>query len=529
MKRKKQNRLLLILFILLIIFAIAYILLRQYNQQLEEEEALETQESTIAFLPENLDVSDIIGFSFIADKDVLQFEYSDDTWYLSTDHTCPLDQDIISSIVSNMNNLTARRQVDDSLEQLDTYGLDNPSNTITIVDADGVQATIYIGNANSVTDDYYIYMEDDTTVYTIESSFANAFNYDLTDLIQIEDFPEMSADLLTDVTVQKSDGTWTMDYKEEGDSSIDYTATSTWFLTTPNNIVSAMDSSLSSTMTSTVCGLTPESCIAYNITDSDLANYGLKDPAAKITVHYQEAVTVEAETETQGSSAASATSSSTAESDSTESQDTGESEDETKSTQSTQTVYEPRTLTFSIGIAEDKNGESTYYINWQDSKQIYSISEDTAKYFLDLSADSFTSMTPFNILPANVDQLKATVGDTTTTYKITRSSSVNEDEEETTKTTYTKNNEEISSEDFNVLYEKLQDLTAEKLYSKDNADEGVTGDAVTIELTLNNTEMKTVTFTMKPYDNNYYSVALNGTNTWLVNKMDVSTIIKKID
>jgi hypothetical protein len=524
-KRKKQNRLLLILLILLVIFLAAYVLLRQYNQDLEEQEAAETEESTIAFLPEDLDTSNIIGISFTSGQELLQFEYSEDTWYLSKDHNCPLDQDMMTSLQSNISSLTASREVADNLDDLASYGLDNPSNTVTVVDSNGVSATIYIGSLNSVTENYYIYMKDVDKVYTVESNFVNAFNYELTDLIQIEDVPTMSSDLLTKVTVQKSDGKWVMSYQEDGDTSLDYTATSTWFLTSPKKEVSAMDSSLSSTMTSTISSLSPESCVAYHIDDSDLKTYGLKNPAAKITVNYNEAVTVEVEDESESQESESAASESSADTSSVQSEESSE-EETTQAT--TKTVYEPRTFTFSIGQVTNKNKETSYYLNWDGSEQIYSISEDTATYFLDLNESSFIGMTPFNILSASIDQLDVTIDKETTTYKITRSSSVDEDNKETAETTYTKNDDEITAEEFDVLYEKLNELTAEKLYSEDEADEGVTGDTVSIKVQLNNTKMKDVTFTLKPFNTNYYSVALNGTDIWLVNKIDVSNIIKKV-
>jgi hypothetical protein len=389
--------------------------------------------------------------------------------------------------------MNAKRQVESSLDNSSDYGLDSPTRTVTVADTSGNQMTIYFGNSNDITGDYYVYTDTTDAVYTTESSNYEAFNYGLMDLVSIDSLPSIDSSLIKNITVDKTDGKWLMTYKESGDSDIDYTNQLTWFVTNPSKTESGMDASEASELTSDVSGISTSTCVAYNVKKKALKTYGLDNPQATITIKYQEEVETEA----------------------SESDSTDESETEAETT----TTYENKTFTFYIG---DKYSDDYYYFTWDGTNQVCLLSSDTAEYLLGISNDTFLLTTPINITMSSVDKLVAN----NTTYTIDRTETTDEDGNDVTKTTYTKNGEDFDSSDFSSLFSQIKGITSEKPYTEKEETEEITGDTLTLTYTLNNnTKFKTVTFVFEPYDKDYYSLSVNGSKKWLINKIDVTNLM----
>jgi hypothetical protein len=123
---------------------------------------------------------------------------------------------------------------------------------------------------------------------------------------------------------------------------------------------------------------------------------------------------------------------------------------------------------------------------------------------------------------SSVDQLVAN----DTTYTIDRTETTDEDGNDVTKTTYTKNGEDFDSSDFSSLFSQIKGITSEKPYTEKENEDEVTGDTLTLTYTLNNnTKFKTITFVFEPYDKDYYSLSVNGSKKWLINKIDVTNLM----
>jgi hypothetical protein len=92
----------------------------------------------------------------------------------------------VSQLAENFKNVTASRLVEETAQDLSQYGLDQPSNIITVTDLDQNTISFEIGNQNEIAGGYYIKMETDDTVYLV-NSFPAAFSYSLEDLLKTED------------------------------------------------------------------------------------------------------------------------------------------------------------------------------------------------------------------------------------------------------------------------------------------------------------------------------------------------------
>ncbi|MCR4842866.1 MAG: DUF4340 domain-containing protein [Eubacterium sp.] len=106
-------------------------------------------------------------------------------WYCAEDESLSIDYDTVYSMVSNFESLSCTDTVDEPGE-LSDYGLDDPSNVITIIDVDGVEYVLTIGDSNSITSEYYALFNDDETIYTIDSTVPAAFTAELSSLIEEE-------------------------------------------------------------------------------------------------------------------------------------------------------------------------------------------------------------------------------------------------------------------------------------------------------------------------------------------------------
>ena len=91
------------------------------------------------------------------------------------------------------------KKVDDLTE----YGLDSPSNTVTVDTSDGT-TKFNIGDENTSTNQYYISKDDDdSTVYVVAADTVTPFMKSLYDYAQGEDFPTIDSSTVKKVQVSE--------------------------------------------------------------------------------------------------------------------------------------------------------------------------------------------------------------------------------------------------------------------------------------------------------------------------------------
>lgn len=175
---KRQKKQFLILVILLILCVAAYVGIRIYNQkQSEKEEAKEAAEKITLT---DLKSDDITAFSYQYEDQTLEFVKEEDTWYYNKDKTIPIDSSKITSMLSGILSVEATDKITD-YDSLSDYGLDNPSNTITVTTADGT-TTLKVGSENTMLSEYYLMKDEDQTVYLSSTSVGTSFAKSVEDL-----------------------------------------------------------------------------------------------------------------------------------------------------------------------------------------------------------------------------------------------------------------------------------------------------------------------------------------------------------
>lgn len=402
MKKKKKLIGLLTALVVLILLTAAYFCLKNYNKEQEAES--ETEDTSVAVT--SIEESDITGLTYILDKEKLEFKKENNSWYYTEDKNFPVDQDKVKTLLDNFKDIKAVRDLG-QLENLDDYGLKEPSNTVTVISNNGVETVFYIGNENETTGDYYMYMNNPEHIYTVSSTFANAFNGKLYDLVVDSSFPSITSNTIIKAVVDQTDNQLTLE------SSRDDSAT--WSVKDSKNKKKEADGTKSNQLLSNVTSLNFKDYIDYDCKNLD--QYGLKDPSAVITLDYT--VTHEAESSSEpgsepasepgtepasepgfepgsepasepgsepGSEPASETASAPASESASEpgtkttEADDVQTEESESETQSTKLVTEVKQVILQIG---NQTEDGDYYVKTSDNNEVHTMSADALKPWLE--------------------------------------------------------------------------------------------------------------------------------------------------
>jgi len=186
---KKQKIQLLALLAVVALLCAAYAGIRYYNDRQEKKEEEKEKAETITVT--DFEVSDITKFSYQLEGQQLSFTKEGEDWHYDGDASVDMDEDEVETLLSKAVNVTAEESVTE-YENLDDFGLEKPSNTITITTENG-EITLLIGNQNEITSQYYLKMADSDVIYLVGSAVATGFNKSVEDLTAEEESTEEEA------------------------------------------------------------------------------------------------------------------------------------------------------------------------------------------------------------------------------------------------------------------------------------------------------------------------------------------------
>ncbi len=301
---KKKNRVLIILVVLLAILCGSYIGVIKFKdaQEQKQQEASEAEEEANKIVLNQMD--SISRISFNTTDGELAFNYHDDAWYYEADEAFPLNTSKINLIQNNLNPLEATRKLEEK-EELANYGLAEPSKKVTITDASGNQKILNIGSVNEYTGDYYVSIEGDENVYTIGSALISSLDITLNDLIQLDTLPSLSESNITQIEWKNS--TENVIYKKEervketeesqetsseesqtqdstSETSSEPETETVWTETRNGTTADLNDSSKITDAISTISQLAVQSSENYNVSEDQLASYGLDEASGRTLI-----------------------------------------------------------------------------------------------------------------------------------------------------------------------------------------------------------------------------------------------------
>lgn len=445
------------------------------NSYVSSQEKKESEEEDTSVELTNLSTDNITSVAFTAGQNNVEFDKKDDTWSEKSDADFPVNQDTVNSAVGGVASLSAAQEISD-VEDLSEYDLDSPQNEIKLTTDDG-DTVLQIGMENTSTSQYYVKKsDDDKNVYLVDSSAVEPFMGTLYDFAESGTFPSVTSSTITEVKVDKEDG---YELTQDPDNLF-------WNISDGKTSERA-DTDKAGTVTSAIGSLSYDSFVDYNCTDD--SKYGFDDPYAVITAKYTEEEAVEDESSTDS-----------------DTEDDSE-EAETKTVDKEITIY--------VG---DETG-SDRYVKVNDSKEVYTITEDSLTDILDSTVSDFYSLSVNYLSVNSLDSLEVKTPDGDHTVTVTRETtkdSDDEDAEETTTVSYKLDGADLDDTTFTTFYNKLINMTAQQRLTEDYTPEG--DPAYTF--VFKDTDGNETTAEYYEYDTNFYA-AVVGDKVYLVNKMNI--------
>ena len=460
----------------------AYVGVNSYVSSQEKKES-EAEDTSVELT--SLDMDNITSVAFTAGQDKVEFDKKDDTWSEKGDADFPVNQDTLNTAVGGVASLSAAQEISD-VEDLSEYDLDSPQNEITLTTDDG-DTVLQIGMENDSTSQYYVRKsDDDKKVYLVDSSAVEPFMGTLYDFAESGTFPSVTSSTITEVKVDKEDG-----YELTQD---------------PDNLFWNVSDGKTSEKADTDK--------AGTVTSADDSKYGFDDPYAVITAKYTEEETVEDDSEDTSETTNETNTDSEDESsaDSDAKKDSSDTEDDSEEA-------ETKTVEKEITICVGNETGSDRYVKVDDSKEVYTITEDSLTDILDSTASDFYSLSVNYLSVNNLDSLEIKTPDGDHKVTVTRETtkdSDDEDAEETTTVTYKLDDADLDETTFTTFYNKLINMTAQQRLTEDYTPE----DDPAYTFVFKDTDGNEITAEYYEYDTNFYA-AVVGDKVYLVNKMNV--------
>lgn len=465
MKKKKIVPMIILLAVVAVLL-ICYFLLKNYNREQEKKEEAAAENDVVISFAED----DIKNLSFLISDKRVSFTRNEDGWVYDDDAQFPVDDDQMKVLTDALAEVTANRTLTD-VEDLSSYGLDEPEDVIQVTDQEDKVTEITVGDTNESTGDCYISLnEDSRTVYTVTGDLSTVFSGSLMNYAKGDDYPTITGGSIERITLTGGENPFTLEKSED--------STSGWILTDGSGKQIDVGSSYVSTLQSAAAGLDYANYYEYNCTD--FSKYGLDQPYAVLTVDYTETAADE------------------------EADENGETDTEEVS----------RQMVLRIG---NENEEGNRYVSIEGSTQVHGISVDSLNELLQPSDENMEDLSVSNVPVSAIDKLTVVYKNTTHYYEIKEETAKGSDEsaEESSETVYYRDGEKIDSLSFSSFYNKAIGMTAQKT-TQDNP-----SGTAEMKLLFQKSDGSEINVEYYSYDTNFYLALRQDGKKYLVNKMNV--------
>ena len=186
--RKKQW---IILVIALVAIVAASAGMKGYQKKQDQKAAQQEEDEKVYALQFASD--DVTGISYEYDGTVLSFVKDGDEWKCSTDENAEIDADKMKTMLSSLSNITADSTVE-SPEDVSEYGIDQPTQQVTLNFSDGSEKKVTFGSTNEIVGGTYVQVSGDENVYLVGSSYVNTTLNKSIDDLKVDNTDDTSSD-----------------------------------------------------------------------------------------------------------------------------------------------------------------------------------------------------------------------------------------------------------------------------------------------------------------------------------------------
>lgn len=262
---KKAKRIYVLLGILLIACVATFAISRHE----EEKEKIKNSDEIIL----TIDSETVTALSWEYGEDNALAFHKDETWLYDEDEAFPVDEEKIAGLLEQFKEFGVSFEIEE-VEDYAQYGLDEPTCTIHIT-AEEQEYTIQLGTYSTMDSQRYVSIGDGK-VYLVSHDPMEDYEIELSDMIKHDEIPG-----LKNATSIQFAGTENYEILYEEESTSTYCEDDVYF--TDNK---PLDSTIVSDYLSTISSIGLSEYVSYNVTEEELASYGLDTPELTITVEY---------------------------------------------------------------------------------------------------------------------------------------------------------------------------------------------------------------------------------------------------
>lgn len=475
-----------------------YLGVSTYVSKQEEAENSKEEEEQVSVTDASAD--EIETVKFLIDKKEVTFQRKEEEWVKGNDEAFPVSQDTLNNAVGMLGDLKAERVLDD-VSDLSEYGLDSPVNTIVFKTKVGEETSIKIGAKNESVSQYYVKKnEDDKKVYLVASASIEPFMNSLYDYAESGTFPEISSENIKAIQVE-GETSYNLSVDENG----------FWYVSDGGNQEKA-DSAKAASMASSFSTLEYASFVNYDASEEEMESYGLNEPYANIMLNYEEEISKK-ETDNLKSEETELE-----EAENTEEKQGEKKGEETGEKKEEEAEMKDKSLVIHVG-SEAEEGDR--YVSVDDSKEVYTMSEETLSTFLDKDDSDFWDMNVCYTSINDIESVEITYKGERKTINVSRETSKDEDGNETETLSYEMDGKELDSIKMNTFYNKVSNMTAQKRVSDDTT----LNSEPEMKIVLRKTDGTEEEVSYHSYDSNFYGVKAEN-KIYMVNKMNIKEMFE---
>lgn len=240
----KLTRNLVIMGVVIVILAIGIAVVSKYAITPESEDTAASMSKSYTIF--SGDAADLSAVTVQRPDETIEAVKSDGEWTISGKDKADIDSSKVYTLISTVSTIISNHKIEENVTDFAQYGLDKPAMTV-LINVDGNVNELYIGDKSPTLGEYFIRLNDDTTVYTLYAYKFDTLNQPLSYYSDFDRF-SVNIDDITRIKIVRDSETIELKLAD----NIAETTNNVWEMVKPyettandefvdNNILSAID------------------------------------------------------------------------------------------------------------------------------------------------------------------------------------------------------------------------------------------------------------------------------------------------
>ncbi len=471
-RRKRKNTITLISLLLataaLILFYFWY---SGRDQKAEKQDSQDT--SAINLELAKLDTTLINSIRLVNQSADLKLVLQDTLWKSEAEPDRPINQEKVVDLLNLAALVKAKQLIIEKPEDPAEYGLGEPVIYFEALLSDGKSLRLNIGDKAITGNGYYAQVNDSEAVYLLDTTYGTRMAYSLLDMTALESIPSITTDNIYHILVEKKDGdSFELLYDKENMADKTGAGMFPWLVLKPYEEGYSADGYKVSELLPKYTGFKYLQNVDY--AGKDLAQYGLGDPTATVTIGYYETYT--------------------------KTLDQPETDPNTGEEIKEKTYTDEKSYQLHIGNRDE--GEN-YYVRPEGSSSVYTMKAEAIDQMLQVNP--FGVLSSFVTIPNidTVNKVEIDIDGQPYTMEIKRVTVKDADGKETSKASYYYNGELVEEGVFKDVYQIIIGAGYDKEITEPVKEEEF---RPTLSFTYHLINGKTLTSAFMPYNESFYIV-----------------------